>query len=524
MLFLFLSAPSGPANDMLDMYSQEAARFCRLLSSSSPERRIQGIQGLSHLKFRAAEDKVLERLTDDSPAVQREALLALGRIGSVGSVPHFISLLSHASWEFRENAWVFLQQFTAQGFAADQKSRWEQWWSSTPANERERLLLEMAEKQGAARHDALRALSHTVSAFGESRLIELLRQPGLSAEERNWVAEALEHAGGPRAIPALAGYVSEASAYALGQIGGPAAEKALLQFPKTLGVLINLDRLGSTNAAPFIPFLVGQMGLVTYRGQPDDLMNAEAQPIQVVGANLIRRSGQAPLLIELVLQELEDSMKPPIPHRPRPAAPVSWDSMLNRMREELKPGFVRDDGLTRSQPLTALLHVAEDATLSKRLLPLLNHPAYVPRVYVAMLLGKLKATNALPEMLALVRAGYPFSDAVALASGKHFDQSQTVRWRGFLCMAIGRLGDEEARRALEHLALDHDQPRDIRYSAVIGLGFIGASDSLPILREVAKKDIIWMVREEARRVADDIEISSQDKRTPGFHNRAGGPI
>jgi HEAT repeat protein len=140
-----------------------------------------------------------------------------------------------------------------------------------------------------------------------------------------------------------------------------------------------------------------------------------------------------------------------------------------------------------------------------------------------MTLGKLKAADALPEMLAQVREGYPFSDAVALASGKHFDQSQTVRWRGFLCMALGRLGGEEARHALEQLASNRDQPRDIRYGAVIGLGFIGSPASLTILREVATNDLIWMVRDEARRVADDLEISIRDTGAPGFNERAGGP-
>ena len=135
---------------------------------------------------------------------------------------------------------------------------------------------------------------------------------------------------------------------------------------------------------------------------------------------------------------------------------------------------MRGDGVTTSQPLTALYHVRTDRALAARLIPLLRHPAFVPRVYVAMTLGKLHATEALPEMLAIVREGYAFSDAVALASGKHFDQSQTVRWRGFLCMALGRMGGDDARLALEQFATDAQQPRDIRYSSVVGLGFIAS--------------------------------------------------
>jgi HEAT repeat protein len=515
LVFLCCALPRLPAKagePSRDVYSQDAARFRKLLASPAAARRIEGIQGLDHLKYWPAEDEVLELLSDPSPTVQREALLALRRLGTARSVPQLIRTLGQPDWAMREDAWLSLCHLTGQHFAADQKAGWEQWWKATALTNQEAVLLATAHSgEPKARHEALRALSHLATSPSEARLIGLLHQPGLTVAERDFVAEALEHAGTAKAIPALAGYLAEASAWALGQMGGPDAEKALLQFPKSLGVLINLDRLGSTNAGPLIPQMVGQMGLITYRGQPDDLMNADPQPIQAVGANLIRRSGLAPLLVELVLQELEDSMKPALPHGPRPTAPPGWTPMLTRMRAELKPGFVRDDGATSSQPLTALLHVAEDPALSRRLVPLLRHPAFVPRVYAALTLGKLKATNALPEMLALVREGYPFSDAVALASGKHFDQSQTVRWRGFICMALGRLGGEEARRALEQFAADGTQPRDIRYGAVVGLGFIGSPDSEPVLRQVATQDIIWMVRDEARRATANLEVLSKER-------------
>lgn len=47
-------------------------------------------------------------------------------------------------------------------------------------------------------------------------------------------------------------------------------------------------------------------------------------------------------------------MKPPILHGPRPEAPSGWADMFKRMRSELKPGFVREDGTTTSQPVAAL--------------------------------------------------------------------------------------------------------------------------------------------------------------------------
>ena len=98
--------------------------------------------------------------------------------------------------------------------------------------------------------------------------------------------------------------------------------------------------------------------------------------------------------------------------------PEPWKKMLEAMRSELKPGFVRGDGVTTSQPVTALYHVATDPALVKRLVPLLRHPAFVPRVYVAMTLARLQAreevTRALQLAMETARAG-----GVTLAAGAH---------------------------------------------------------------------------------------------------------
>ena len=515
VIALCSSRPVRAAVDLPDVVTEDVTRFTALLASPLTERRVEGMQGLSNLKYWPGEDALLGRLSDVSPLVRREAVLALGRLGTAQTVPHFIRLLDDPSWELRQNAWLSLCRMTACNVPADNPAAWRQWWNSGALTNHEAVLFHAVTNREAniPRPAALRALRCFATPASERLLMAGLHAPGLTLEERNSIAEALERIGTTKAIPALAGLHTEAAAWALGRIGGAEAERALLQFPASLPVVLNLDRLHSTNCAPLIPLIVAHMGLVTYRGQPDDVMNAEAQPIQRVGANLLRRSGRAPEFIHQVLLELEYTMPPP-PAVPRPPMPAEWKPMLEAMRSELKPGFVREDGVTTSQPLTALYHVAvgPDPALAKRLLPLLKHPAVVPRIYVALTLARLRAPEALSALLDIVKEGYPFSDAVALASGKHFDQSQAVRWRGFLCMALGRLGGNEARVALESFAADARQPRDIRYSSVVGLGFIGSPQSLPVLHQVAMSDIIWMVRDEARRAAADIELLSREGR------------
>ena len=43
-----------------------------------------------------------------------------------------------------------------------------------------------------------------------------------------------------------------------------------------------------------------------------------------------------------------------------------------------------------------------------------------------------------------------------------------------------------------------------------GLGFIGSPKSLPTLEEVARRDIVWLVRETARETAADIALLAKE--------------
>jgi len=492
-------APSGP--DLPDFYSTEVQRFHALLACKAPESRLEGIEGLSWLRHWESEDALLRLPHDADPLVRREAVAALTRFGTARSIPRLLELLTDGRHEVAQLSQLGLQRMTGQGFGADRPAEWRQWWEATDRSTKVGALLNQV-RDPATRTAALRALRHLSEPEDEARFLQLLttpQAPPLSGPE--WVLgfEVLERIGSEQSLPHLLKAASLApAAYALGRLGGPQAEEALLAAPKSEAVWVNLDRLHSRRCAPFAPELLNSFGLLSYRAMPDDVY-LEPQPIQHVAANLLLRTGEAPRLIDLLLSELEGKSK-------ADSAPEPLKRLLVGMRPELQPGFVRDDGEAQSKALAALPHITKDRQFVLRLIALLDHPALVPRVYAALTLGSTHAEEAVPPLLRKIEEPYPFTDATTQVSGKHFEHSQNVRWKGFFCIALGRLGTDSARIALERLATTDGAPRDVCYGAVVGLGFVGSENSLPVLKQLADRDPIWMVRRTAAAALREVEL------------------
>jgi len=490
------------ADDPPDLFTEDFARFAHLVESPVAELRLEGVQGFSWLKHFSAEPHLLRLARDESPDVRREVAFGLRRLGRRDSIPVLFAMLGDADAGVRQHATLSLQSLTQ----LDNPT--PEWWEATSADEYERKLLDdLKSADGAARVRALKALCCFAGPQAEGPLLEFVTSanPPADGYQQSLAVAVLERIGTAASLPWLASVAEQqpTAAWALGQIGGPEAEEALIRGLRRFGLwdpqhLINLDRLHSTRCAEFVPMLVGAYGCVTYRGEPENL-TYDPTPLQRACTNLILRSGRGPEVVECVLREMEGcAVDEQIPADLRPA--------MVALRKELRPGFVRNDGLTTSQPMSAMSHLVRDRRLAPRLVPLLQHPAFITRVYAAMALGRLHAVEAIPAVVDVIDEGYPFADPVTLTSGKHFGMSQSVRWRSFLCMALGRIGGERARRELERLCTDADEYRDIRYGAVVGLGFIGSPDSLPVLHQVAHDDIIWRIRVEAQNVAHRIEM------------------
>ncbi len=62
---------------------------------------------------------------------------------------------------------------------------------------------------------------------------------------------------------------------------------------------------------------------------------------------------------------------------------------------------------------------------------------------------------------------------------------------------------------MEKLATDDKSYRDIRYGSTVGLRFLCSAESVPVLKQIARNDIIREVRNEATRAIEDIRIARQ---------------
>ena len=511
-------SPAGGGGDTPDVLGEEIRKLRSLMASPMAEFRIEGVQGAFHLKLALFEPDLIRLLGDADPMVRQEAVRALGRCGTAQSVPHLIDLMDDPNWAVAEHAHLALVRMTGRTAGEAEEGEWKQWWAATSIDQwQTRLLAQLESEEPETRTAAAHALRCLASPTVEGRLLKVLTEgKRIGGRERRLLTEALDRIGSAKSMPYLlqrARVGDAAAAWAVGRQGGKDAEQVLLngfRRNQSLDFMLSLDRLKSTKCGPFVPGLVGRFPSLINSGARSEDLRYPTPPLQRVLTNLIRRSGRAPELIEAVLGQLEGNVDSPPPKDLKP--------QLDSLCQILKPGFIREGYGGCAAPLAALSHVAEDESIVSRLIPLLQHKTYTVRIYAALTLGKLQATEAISPLLDVIKEGYPFSDSTALTSGKHTAsfrkidgkrqrQSQTIRWRGYVCMALGKIGTDEARQELEKLAADPASTRDVRFGSVIGLGFIGSSDSLHALRHVARNDIIWMNRDAASRAIADIELA-----------------
>ena len=502
----FVNVVAEDISQPVSFFDSELARFARLAASGIPECQVEAAQGLQYLGNHRGEKILLPLLENAVSLVRLHTVKALGVCGGRESIKPLIETLNDADWEVRVNARDVLERMTGQPTFAD-KAAGMAWLEASSWEEKETALLQELTGSGAARAlVALRSLRFVARSAEEETIAARgaqLGRPGVTL-----ALKVLERIGTKKSVPGLVAACPAYpdAAWALAEIGGPEAEQALLAAlprwnSRRVDYMINLDRLGSTKCGPHIPMLLRSFGLVIFRSRTDDLQ-FEPTAFQRAAANLILRTGESQKVVDLILAQCEGT-------RRDEDTPEHLRKILADMQPELAPGFVRNDGLTVAQPLAAMPHIIRDRRFVPRLIKLLDHPAYIVRIYAAEALATLNAPEAVEPLLRVAGTPYVFPDPTNLVSGKHFARSKFVRWRGYVCIALGKLGGEQARIGLEELATAENSYRDIRYGSTVGLRFLASPKSLPVLQQIAEKDIIREIRHEASHAINDIQIAQQ---------------
>ena len=508
---LALAGTQLAGEELADVFSADLARFEQQATAPVLERRLAAARALASLGHRLAEPALLRLLEDDSVDVRREAAFGLGRLGGRRAVEALIAHLDDEDPWVRSHSQRSLERLTGWPGPPDPDRRWwQKRWRERATAAREKELIERLAATG-TRVAALRELALVGGTATEDALLDLHRRGAVGEAEWELFFRTLGRVAGPRSIGVLGSGLPRypAAAWALGDVGGEAAERVLLDRQRRAGrpdlsILLNLDRLHSKALFPLAPKLLFSFGLVSYRSHPDDL-HLDPTPLQRVAATLLIRSGRAHEIVELLLAKLEGKKLPR--GEEVPAEVRALVELLERMDEELKPGFHRADGYAQAQPLAALPHLVVDPALAPRLVALLGHPALVVRVYAGTALAKLQVPAAARTIVPLLHSGYPFPESATQASGKHGPRvSGSVRWKGYLAMALGWDRSDTARQALEALLVDAAVPRDIRFGAAVGLGRSADRRSKPALVRARQADVVWWIRAETGRALRTIAI------------------
>ncbi|MDP6506855.1 MAG: HEAT repeat domain-containing protein, partial [Planctomycetota bacterium] len=342
---LFLSSAllcAAPA-DIPDVLTEESGKFQRLLASPVPDLRIEGAQGAFHLKLQSLEPNLIQLLQDKDPQVRQEAVKALSRCGTWKAVPDLIALLGEdSSWPVREHSLLALRRISGKS-PGPAKPLWEKWWSSTSLKEKQkRLFAEMASPDPDKRLAAARSLRCMATPESEAQILELLEKSNLiGPEQRALLTEALGRIGTVRSFPYLLSRASagdRAAAWAVGRRGGKEAEGALLKGfrrNRSMDFMLNLDRVKSGKCGPFVAALCRELPSLINNSQRSEDVRFDPSPRQRVTANLIRRSGRGPALVDLVLKQLEGTVE-------ESSVPKDLRPLLNQMCTIVQPGFIRE--------------------------------------------------------------------------------------------------------------------------------------------------------------------------------------
>ena len=554
-------------SDPLSTSGQEVAALVAQLKSDDEGLRISAAQRLAIFRNRAAAGALAERLGDESYEVRVAAAMALAACGTRQSVPPLLAALADRQPLVAQAAAVALENLTGHAepfdaFAdqhepAAQIAKWQTWFQATNWDAIEHDLVRQLESDN---RDVIRRTAVTLGHVGDGAARAALRAYVTRQREDNpypeWMkthrgdgarfnaaspanprtlqaaTRALGDLGDADSVPLLAEtiahnsdpatanlFLAEAAVEALGRIGTPQAENALIRAmaglkdyfyftgwygdhgalyachasPVHYFIVEALDAIGSKRAGPIVPHMIRSVPT-----DPDRALLLGNDDCETLVGRVIRRSGAEGTVVETCLAMLGDD-RATLDHDIQQAISTTYQAWGGKPDPENRAAHILSL-VCRAPSYEPRIRAALDRYRAKpaadfvrafggsglpRSLPVKHWVCF----FLARSLGNLADPRSLDALLAVLRqcpkeafSGRPDpSDAAVL----FLHNELTPCYRAAAAWALGRIGQRRAVPTLLAVIGDLDNAIDTRYTAAEALQRLHDPASMEAIRKLA---------------------------------------
>lgn len=480
----------------------EAPRYRQWLKSKDPELRARACEMLMYIEDGAEQDvpAILGLLKDESVEVRRAAALALTRLATN---EHHHALLQAQQGE---KDWLVKFHLGAAaasvGCVGDDCTDWERIGRNEPSAENRALVRkELARPTPDTR--VLRAAGKLKDPEAVPLLVPWLKKHPWEYHAAE-AAVALGRIGTPEAVTAL--WVAVRSEVPIKQVHiarylqhGPRPEEyALLK-----GLLLANARVEVKDVHLLIDLLPN-----TFMEKPrfEDRLRNESQRV-LMPRLLLERSGFRQKLVGLLWSALCGEQKKDDPLYEQLLKGINLERPFS---EHGRPfNVVKQIGPEEAlwllgcllEPDADLGKVMTREELEQRVVPLLRSPNHRERIDAAVLLGRTGFGAKTADALAAeVARPYSFPEIASIGKGM---PDENFRDKAYFVQTLARHVAEVD--ALKPFVDPLKMTRDVRYGLTHGLAFRGKEDGIPLLKEMATRDPITLIRQQARYALADIQ-------------------
>jgi HEAT repeat protein len=553
--------------DPLATGAQEVASLSASLKTGDEGLRMSSAQRLAIFRDPAAAPALAERLKDDSREVRVAAAVALATCGTRNSVAMLLAALADRDPLVAQAAAVALENITghAEPFNAfvsleervQQSQKWLAWHKGTNWEEIEKNLIKRIESpdRDVVRRAAV-ALGHTGGEAARAPLRSYVARERINNPYPEWrkaghsgdnarfnslspanprtlqaATRSLGYLKDAESVPMLAEtlaqnsepetanlFLAEAAVEALGRIGTPEAEDALIKalagmkdyfyFVGWYGdhsalyachaspvhnlIAEALDAMGSKRAGPILPNLIRSMPT-----DPDRALMFQTDDCEALVGRIIRRNGAEAAVVETCLailgdpdakktKEIEDAIVKtyaawagkPDPEN-RAAQLLSAVCRDKTYEPRIRAALAR----YRALPPSDIPRVMNTALPNK--LPVKNWVCF----FLARTLGNLADMQSVDALLAVLEkepteaaTGYPDP----IEPGVLFlHNGLTPCYRAAAAWALGRIGDRRAGTVLLRVVSNMQNAPDTRHAAAEALGRLADPAAMDAIRKLA---------------------------------------